>query len=54
MDNLPAIAPSTHSRYGGEVVKEEPSGAVLAEVKSDAYGDLGTKAFLSVLVVVSG
>ena len=30
-----------------EVVQEEPSGAGLAEVKSDAYGDLGAKAFLS-------
>ena len=37
-----------------EVVQEEPSGAVLAQVKSDAYGNLDAKALLSVLVVVSG
>ena len=49
-----ALSASKHSRYGGEVVQEEPSGAGLAEVKSDAYGDLGAKAFLSVLVAVSG
>lgn len=29
------------------------SGAVLAELKSSAYEDLGAKAFLSVLVAVS-
>ena len=48
------LPPSTHSRYGGEVVQEEPSGAVLAQAKSDAYGNLDAKALLSVLVVVSG
>ena len=37
-----------------EVVQEEPSGAGLAQVKSDAYGNLDAKAFLSGLVGVSG
>ena len=48
------LSASKHRRYGREVVQEEPSGAGLAQVKSDAYEDLGAKAFLSVLVAVSG
>ena len=43
-----------NSSQGWAVSRRSLQGAVLTEAKSDAYEDLGAKAFLSVLVVVSG
>ena len=43
-----------NSSQGRAASRRSLQGAFLAEAKSDAYGDLGAKAFLSVLVGVSG
>ena len=47
---LPFPASSDFAMY---IRKPRISGAVLVEARSMTYGDLGAKAFLSVLVVVS-
>lgn len=42
-----------HRRFGAVLPPGRHERAFLAEVRSTAYGDLGTKALLSSLVVVS-
>ena len=44
---------SVTSDFAMYIRKPRISGAVLVEARSMTYGDLGAKAFLSVLVVVS-
>ena len=43
-----------NSRQGWTASRRSLQGAFLTEAKSDAYEDLDAKAFLSVLVAVSG
>ena len=43
-----------NSSQGWAASRRSLQGALLAEAKSDAYGDLGARAFPSVLVAVSG
>ena len=50
-----AILPhEKNSSQGWAASRRSLQGALLAEAKFDVYGDLGAKAFLSVLVAVSG
>ena len=42
-----------HRRFGAVLPPGRHERAFLAEVRSTAYGDLGMKAFLNALVVVS-
>ena len=42
-----------HRQFGAVLPLSRHYGAFLAEVRSTAYGDLGKKAFLNALVVVS-
>ena len=44
---------SSNQRFAMYIRKPRILGAVLVEARSMTYGDLGAKAFLSVLVVVS-
>ncbi|MEZ3434975.1 MAG: hypothetical protein K1W34_10225 [Lachnospiraceae bacterium] len=42
----------TNRRFGADISLSKQSGALFAEEKSTAYGDLGMKAFLNPLAAV--